>query len=115
MDKIKRVVRLIRHFSPYSVKKVSQSKDLILLCLGQVQMTQPIRHRPLKLANCIISAVTKNCRTTVSHQNDSSDKKNKQEGQDGPGSLTRFFEIALAIFFLSFSEKNLQWFRYTKF
>ena len=30
----------------------------------------------------------------------------KQEGQDGPGSLTWFFEIALAIFFLSFSEKN---------
>ena len=24
----------------------------------------------------------------------------EQEGQDGPGSLTRFFEIALAIFFL---------------
>ena len=36
----------------------------------------------------------------------------KQEGQDGPGSLTWFFEIALAIFFLSFSEKNLQEFLY---
>ena len=35
-----------------------------------------------------------------------------QEGQDGPGSLTWFFEIALAIFFLSFSEKNLQEFLY---
>ena len=30
----------------------------------------------------------------------------KQEGQDGPGSLTRFFEIALANFFWSLSEKN---------
>ena len=37
---------------------------------------------------------------------------NKQEGQDGPGSLTLFFEIALAIFFWSFSEKNLQEFLY---
>ena len=36
----------------------------------------------------------------------------EQEGQDGPGSLTWFFEIALAIFFLSFSEKNLQEFLY---
>ena len=33
---------------------------------------------------------------------------NKQEGQDGPGSLTWFFEITLANFFLSLSEKNLQ-------
>ena len=32
----------------------------------------------------------------------------KQEGQDGPGSLTWFLEIALANFFLSLSEKNLQ-------
>ena len=32
----------------------------------------------------------------------------KQKGQDGPGSLTWYFEIALANFFLSFSEKNLQ-------
>ena len=33
----------------------------------------------------------------------------QQEGQDGPGSLTRFFEIALAnSFFLSLSEKKLQ-------
>ena len=39
----------------------------------------------------------------------------KQEGQDGPGSLTCFFfffEIALANFFLSLSEKNLQEFLY---
>ena len=36
----------------------------------------------------------------------------KQEGQDGPGSLTWFFEIALANFFLSLSEKNLQEFLY---
>ena len=32
----------------------------------------------------------------------------KQEGQDGPGSLTWFFEIAFANFFFSLSEKNLQ-------
>ena len=32
----------------------------------------------------------------------------KQEGQDGPGSLTWVFEITLAIFLLSLSEKNLQ-------
>ena len=32
----------------------------------------------------------------------------QQEGQDGPGSLTWFFEIALANFFLSLLEKNLQ-------
>ena len=32
----------------------------------------------------------------------------KQEGQDGPGSLTWIFEIALANFYLSLSEKNLQ-------
>ena len=32
----------------------------------------------------------------------------KQEGQDGPGSLTWVFEIALANFCLSLSEKNLQ-------
>ena len=38
--------------------------------------------------------------------------KSKQEGQDGPGLLTWFFEIALAIFFLLFSEKNLQEFLY---
>ena len=31
----------------------------------------------------------------------------RQEGQDGPGLLTWFFEIALANFFLSLSEKNL--------
>ena len=36
----------------------------------------------------------------------------EQEGQNGPGSLTWFFEIALAIFFLSFSEKNSQEFLY---
>ena len=36
----------------------------------------------------------------------------QQEGQDGPGSLTWFFEIALAIFYLSFSEKNSQEFLY---
>ena len=39
-------------------------------------------------------------------------KRKKQEGQDGPGSLTRVFEINLAIFFLSLSEKNLQEFLY---
>ena len=38
----------------------------------------------------------------------------KQEGQDGPGSLTWFFEIALANFFLSLSEKNLQEFLYVR-
>ena len=38
--------------------------------------------------------------------------KEKQEGQDGPGSLTWFFEIGLANFFLSLSEKNLQQFLY---
>ena len=35
----------------------------------------------------------------------------KQEGQDGPGSLTWVFEITVAIF-LSLSEKNLQEFLY---
>ena len=34
--------------------------------------------------------------------------KEEQEGQDGPGSLTLFFEIPPANFFLSLSEKNLQ-------
>ena len=29
---------------------------------------------------------------------------NKQEGQDGPGLLTRVFEITLAIFFVPFRE-----------
>ena len=32
----------------------------------------------------------------------------RQEGQDGPSSLIRVFEITLAIFFLSLLEKNLQ-------
>ena len=37
----------------------------------------------------------------------------KQEDQDGPGSLTWFIKIILAIFFfLSLSEKNLQEFLY---
>ena len=37
----------------------------------------------------------------------------KQEGQNGPGSLTWFFEIALAnLFFFLLSEKNLQEFLY---
>ena len=35
--------------------------------------------------------------------------KNKQEG---PGSLTWFFEIAMQFFFWSISEKNLQEFLY---
>ena len=33
------------------------------------------------------------------------DKKIKQEGQDGPGSLTWFFEIVLANFFFAFREE----------
>ena len=36
----------------------------------------------------------------------------KQEGQDGPGSLTWTFEITLANFYLSLTEKNLQEFLY---
>ena len=31
-------------------------------------------------------------------------KKKKQEGQDGPGSLTGFFDIALAKFFCRFQR-----------
>ena len=53
---------------------VSQIKDWILLCLDQERMTRARLHRPQKLANRIISAVKKNRRTAVRHQNDSSEK-----------------------------------------
>ena len=39
-------------------------------------------------------------------------KKRRQEGQDGPESLTWIFEMTIAFFFWSLSEKNLQEFPY---
>ena len=76
MDQVKKGSKTLLDyfFKRLQLKNVSQIKDYILLCPGQVRMTQARLHLPPKLANHIISLLTKNSRTTVPLRNDSSDQ-----------------------------------------
>ena len=81
MDQVKKGFKTLLDcfFEHRWLKNVSQIKDQILLCPGQVRKTRAMLHRPPKSANHLVFAVTKNRGTTILHQNDSSDQKKPQK------------------------------------
>ena len=92
MDQVKKGSKtLLDLFQVFSAKKCRPNKGLHSPTPVQVQMTRTKLHHPLKSANRIISAMTKNRRTTVPYENDSSDqKKNQQKMKFNPGWLEKY-------------------------